>query len=193
MNTTENKNIIQINDLVYDYIQDESGTTKRAIDHVSINIERGSFTAVIGQNGSGKSTLAKCMNALLLPTEGTVIVNGYDTKDEDHLWDVRQSAGMVFQNPDNQIVSSIVEDDVAFGPENLGIDPQEIRKTRGQRAGIGSDGEIQKESSAYAVGRTETENSHSGCRGNEAAVYHLRRANCNARSERKERYTAHNT
>lgn len=128
MNTTDKKNIIQINDLVYDYIQDESGTPKRAIDHVSMDIERGSFTAIIGQNGSGKSTLAKCMNALLLPTEGTVIVNGYDTKDEDHLWDVRQSAGMVFQNPDNQIVSSIVEDDVAFGPENLGIDPQEIRK-----------------------------------------------------------------
>ena len=82
----------------------------------------------MGKNGSGKSTLAKNLNGLLLPTEGRVLVNGYDTSDDEHIWDVRQSAGMVFQNPDNQLVSAIVEDDVAFGPENLGIDPREIRK-----------------------------------------------------------------
>jgi energy-coupling factor transport system ATP-binding protein len=128
MNTTEDNKFIQIKGLIFDYVQDETGETKRAVNDVTFDIERGSFTAIIGQNGSGKSTLAKSMNALLLPTEGTVIVNGYDTKDEEHLWDVRQSAGMVFQNPDNQIVSSIVEDDVAFGPENLGIDPAVIRQ-----------------------------------------------------------------
>ena len=128
MNTTDNNKIIQINGLIFDYVQDETGETKRAVNDVTFDIERGSFTAIIGQNGSGKSTLAKSMNALLIPTKGTVIVNGYDTTDEEHLWDVRQSAGMVFQNPDNQIVSSIVEDDVAFGPENLGIDPDVIRQ-----------------------------------------------------------------
>lgn len=99
-----------------------------ALKDLSLSIEKGSFVAIIGQNGSGKSTLAKCINALLLPSEGTVWVNGYDTKDDAHLWEIRQSAGMVFQNPDNQIVSSVVEDDVAFGPENLGVEPAEIRR-----------------------------------------------------------------
>ena len=98
------------------------------IDNVSFDIEKGSFTAIIGKNGSGKSTLAKNINALLLPAGGAVYVKGYDTKDPEHIWDVRQTAGMVFQNPDNQIVSSIVEDDVAFGPENLGVDPAIIRQ-----------------------------------------------------------------
>ncbi len=98
-----------------------------ALDGISLTIARGSFTAVLGQNGSGKSTLARHLNALLLPTEGRVFVAGFDTQDEAHLWDVRRTAGMVFQNPDNQLVSAVVEDDVAFGPENLGIDPAEIR------------------------------------------------------------------
>jgi energy-coupling factor transporter ATPase len=101
---------------------------RRAVDGVSLDIEKGSFTAVVGMNGSGKSTLAKCLNALLLPTEGDVIIDGMNTRDEEHLWDIRSRVGMVFQNPDNQIVSSIVEDDVAFGPENLGIEPAEIRR-----------------------------------------------------------------
>lgn len=100
--------------------------TIRALDGVSLDIEEGSFTAIIGRNGSGKSTLAKNMNGLLLPTEGSVTVDGWDTRDEDHILDIRQAAGMVFQNPDNQLVSSVVEDDIAFGPENLGIDPDEI-------------------------------------------------------------------
>ena len=125
------KNIIEINNLVYTYnhnhVEDETRTIL-AIKGVDLNIEEGSFVAVIGKNGSGKSTLAKNINGLFIPTEGTVHVGGYDTKDDNHIWDIRQTAGMVFQNPDNQIVSSIVEDDVAFGPENLGIDPIIIRE-----------------------------------------------------------------
>lgn len=122
-------NIIEIKNLVFEYGQeDETSTTKRAVDDVSLVIKKGSFSAIIGKNGSGKSTLAKNINALLLPSSGAVYVKGMDTRDENLIWDIRQSAGMVFQNPDNQLVSSIVEDDVAFGPENLGIDPIEIRK-----------------------------------------------------------------
>lgn len=118
---------IKIENLVFDYIKNEDGQSLRAIDDVSFTVERGSFTAVIGQNGSGKSTLAKNINGLLVPTSGKIYVDGLDTSDEDNIWDVRQKVAMVFQNPDNQIVSSIVEDDVAFGPENLGVDPAEIR------------------------------------------------------------------
>lgn len=100
----------------------------RALDGVTFSIRRGEFTAVIGKNGSGKTTLAKCLNALYLPASGKVLVNGMDTRNDDVLWNIRQTAGMVFQDPDNQLVSSIVEDDVAFGPENLGLPPKEIRK-----------------------------------------------------------------
>lgn len=99
-----------------------------ALDDINITIEKGSFVAVLGHNGSGKSTFAKHINALVKPTAGTLWINGYDTKNDEFVWDIRQSAGMVFQNPDNQIVATVVEEDVAFGPENLGIDPQEIRK-----------------------------------------------------------------
>ncbi len=124
------ENIIQIKNLSFDYIResDEGSETIHAIRDVSLDIKEGSFTAVIGKNGSGKSTLAKNLNGLLLPTGGKILVNGWDTADEDHIWDIRQTAGMVFQNPDNQLVASIVEDDVAFGPENLGVPPEEIRK-----------------------------------------------------------------
>lgn len=118
---------IKIENLVFDYIKNEDGHALRAIDNVSFTVEKGSFTAVIGQNGSGKSTLAKNINGLLIPTSGKIYVDGLDTSDEANIWAVRQKVAMVFQNPDNQIVSSIVEDDVAFGPENLGIDPGEIR------------------------------------------------------------------
>ena len=118
---------IRVENLVFDYIKNEDGKILRAIDDISFTVEKGSFTAVIGQNGSGKSTLAKNINGLLMPTSGKVFVDGIDTSDEDNIWDIRQKVAMVFQNPDNQIVSSIVEDDVAFGPENLGIDPAEIR------------------------------------------------------------------
>ena len=128
--TKENKMdpIIRIENLIFEYQKDENEVPKRALNNINLKIERGSFTAILGKNGSGKSTLAKNLNGLLLPTSGKVYVNGFDTSDDEHIWDVRQSAGMVFQNPDNQLVSAIVEDDVAFGPENLGVDPAEIRK-----------------------------------------------------------------
>lgn len=120
--------IVRIENLIFNYQKDENEEPVKAIKDVSLEIERGSFTAILGKNGSGKSTLAKNLNGLLIPTSGVIYVNGYDTADDEHIWDVRQSAGMVFQNPDNQLVSAIVEDDVAFGPENLGIDPAEIRR-----------------------------------------------------------------
>lgn len=122
------EDFIKVEDLTFEYVKSEDGTAVRAIDSVSFSVERGSFTAVIGQNGSGKSTLAKNINALLVSTSGRVMVDGLDTSVPEHVWDVRSRVAMVFQNPDNQIVSSIVEDDVAFGPENLGIEPAEIRK-----------------------------------------------------------------
>lgn len=121
------ENIIKIDNLYFQYPHGEDEEPKLAIKGVSLEIEEGSFTAIIGQNGSGKSTLAKNLNGLLLPSKGAVYVSGMDTRDEDKIWDIRQAAGMVFQNPDNQLVSAIVEDDVAFGPENIGIDPVEIR------------------------------------------------------------------
>ena len=123
---------IEVKDLKIEFTNiDESGKEvpgKVALDGISLDIEKGSFVAVVGMNGSGKSTLAKCFNGLLAPTEGRVIVSGFDTAEDEHIWDVRSRVGMVFQNPDNQIVSSIVEDDVAFGPENLGVEPKEIRR-----------------------------------------------------------------
>jgi ABC-type cobalt transport system, ATPase component len=121
-------NIIRIENLIFNYRREENGEIVNAVNDVSLEIERGSFTAIIGKNGSGKSTLAKNINALLLPSGGAVYVKGYNTMDETKLWDIRQTAGMVFQNPDNQLVSSTVEDDVAFGPENLGIESGEIRR-----------------------------------------------------------------
>lgn len=120
------ENIIKVDDLVFEYVSEED--THRAIDNFSMEIKRGEFVAIIGHNGSGKSTLSKNLNAILVPTSGNILVNGMNTKDEEKIWDIRQSAGMVFQNPDNQIVATIVEEDVAFGCENLGIDPKEIRE-----------------------------------------------------------------
>ena len=116
--------IIEIKNLHYTYPGDES----ESLCGVSLEIEKGSFVAVLGHNGSGKSTLAKHLNAILLPTEGEVLINGIDTADEDRLLDIRRTVGMVFQNPDNQIVANVVEDDVAFAPENLGVAPAEIRE-----------------------------------------------------------------
>ena len=116
--------IIEIKNLHYTYPGDET----ESLRGINLEIERGSFVAVLGHNGSGKSTLAKHFNAIIVPTEGEVIVNGLSTADEDRILDIRRSVGMVFQNPDNQIVASVVEDDVAFAPENLGVPPEEIRK-----------------------------------------------------------------
>ena len=118
--------IISVQNITFAYTREEGTETVKAIDGVSFEIEPGSFTAIIGKNGSGKSTLAKNLNGLLLPTEGDILVADYNTKDDAHIWDVRQTAGMVFQNPDNQIVATIVEEDVAFGPENLGVPTDEI-------------------------------------------------------------------
>lgn len=121
-------NIIEVQKVTFDYQRDGNDSEPiKALNQVTLNIKKGSFTAVIGVNGSGKSTLAKNMNGLMLPTEGNVIIDGLDTKAEENIWDIRQKVGMVFQNPDNQLVSAVVEDDVAFGPENLGVDPDEIR------------------------------------------------------------------
>lgn len=121
-------NIIEIQDITFEYKRGgEYSSSILALDHISLNIERGSFTAIIGVNGSGKSTLAKHMNGLILPSSGRVLVNGMDTADEGCIWEIRQNVGMVFQNPDNQMVSAVVEDDIAFGPENLGVPPEEIR------------------------------------------------------------------
>lgn len=124
--------IIRAFKLGFDYLKyDEDGNvqdTQRAVDDVSLDIEAGEFVAILGHNGSGKSTLAKHMNALLLPSEGTIWIDGMDTSKEPELWKIRQKAGMVFQNPDNQIIGTIVEEDVGFGPENMGIPTENIWK-----------------------------------------------------------------
>ena len=124
--------MIHAEQLIYEYDKrDDEGNVigfERAIDGIDIDIPQGSFVAILGHNGSGKSTLAKHMNAILVPTGGTMWVDGRDTKDPAQLWDVRQTAGMVFQNPDNQIIGTVVEEDVGFGPENLGVPTDEIWK-----------------------------------------------------------------
>ena len=122
------KNIIEIKDLRFSYPAEEGKEPAEVLKGIDLDIKEGEFTAVLGHNGSGKSTLAKHMNAILLPTSGKVIVDGIDTADESRLFELRQQAGMVFQNPDNQIVSSVVEEDVAFALENLGVPYEEMRR-----------------------------------------------------------------
>ena len=120
---------ISIEDVFFAYGEEEDGqTAKNAVDGVTLKIDEGEFVAVIGHNGCGKSTLAKHLNAMLLPDSGRVIVDGDDTSDEEKTFDIREKVGLVLQNPDNQLVASVVEEDVAFGPENLGVEPQEIRR-----------------------------------------------------------------
>ena len=122
--------IVKAKDLTFEYIRrDEEGNVEgitTAVDHVNMDIQPGEFIAILGHNGSGKSTFAKHINALLFPTEGTILVDGLDTSDEDNVMDVRQRAGMVFQNPDNQIICTLVEEEVGFGPENIGVPTEEI-------------------------------------------------------------------
>lgn len=122
--------IIKTDKLVFEYIRrDDEGNVEgitRAVDEVDLDVKQGDFVAILGHNGSGKSTLAKHINAILYPTEGTVWVDGMDTSEDKNLWDVRQNAGMVFQNPDNQIIGQVVEEDVGFGPENMGVPTAEI-------------------------------------------------------------------
>ena len=120
------ENIINVKDMTFEYVTIDSKF--KAIDDLSLEVKQGEFVAIIGHNGSGKSTLSKNLNAILVPTEGDIYIDGMNTKDESKLWNIRQTAGMVFQNPDNQIVATIVEEDVAFGPENLGVEPTLIRE-----------------------------------------------------------------
>ena len=124
--------IVKATKLIFEYVkrdeQENIAEVKRAIDNMDVDIKKGDFVAILGHNGSGKSTFAKQINGILMPTGGTVLVSGMDTRDEDHIWDIRKTAGMVFQNPDNQIIGNVVEEDVGFGPENLGVPTDEIWK-----------------------------------------------------------------
>lgn len=122
--------MIECQNVSFKYVKNTEGVTeeKYAVKNVNLKVKKGEFLVVLGHNGSGKSTIAKHMNALVVPSEGTVLVDGIDTKDPEKVWEIRSKAGMVFQNPDNQLVATIVEEDVAFGPENLGIEPSEIRR-----------------------------------------------------------------
>ena len=120
--------MIQCDNVSFKYTVSENEKERYAVNGVSFNVKKGEFLVILGHNGSGKSTIAKHMNALLTPSSGTVIVDGLDTSEAENLWDIRSRSGMVFQNPDNQIVATIVEEDVAFGPENLGVEASEIRK-----------------------------------------------------------------
>ncbi|WP_279230328.1 energy-coupling factor transporter ATPase [Thermohalobacter berrensis] len=119
--------MIKLENVTYKYESNENEGVV-ALNGINLSINKGEFVVILGHNGSGKSTLAKLINALIVPTSGKVYVNGMDTQDEENIWHIRRTAGMVFQNPDNQLVATIVEEDVAFGPENLGIHPKEIRK-----------------------------------------------------------------
>ncbi len=122
--------LIKTKNLTFEYIRrDDEGNVEgitKAVDDVNLDIKQGDFITILGHNGSGKSTLAKHLNAILYPTEGTVWVDGKDTNEDEYLWDIRQTAGMVFQNPDNQIIGQVVEEDVGFGPENMGVATKEI-------------------------------------------------------------------
>ena len=121
-------NIIEVKNLIYEYTQEESTNVELVIDNLSLEIERSSFNVILGHNGSGKSTLAKLLNGLYKPTSGTVCVDGLYTTDDANEFEIKRRVGLVFQNPDNQLVASVVEEDVAFGPENLGVPPMEIRE-----------------------------------------------------------------
>lgn len=165
--------IISVQNITFAYTREEGAETVKAIDGVSFEIEPGSFTAIIGKNGSGKSTLAKNLNGLLLPTEGDILVADYNTKDDAHIWDVRQTAGMVFQNPDNQLVSAIVEDDVAFGPENLGVDPQEIRQRVDQALEAVNMGQFKNKAPHLLSGGPEAADRHRRRGRNETALHYF--------------------
>ena len=158
--------IVNIKNLIHDYRDEEENETVRAIDNVSLQIEAGQFIVILGHNGSGKSSLAKHINALLMPTEGTVWVDGIETTNNKRIWDIRQTAGMVFQNPDNQIVATMVEEDVAFGPENMAVPTDEIWRRVEKALGAVNDC-IQTQVSVETFRRTKTEsrNSRHHCHG----------------------------
>ena len=159
--------MIKTDNLIFEYEKrDEEGNvigTHCAIDEVNLDIEPGQFIAILGHNGSGKSTLAKHMNAILVPSGGTMWVDGKDTKEEENLWDVRQTAGMVFQNPDNQIIGTVVEEDVGFGPENLGVPTEEIwQRVEKSLSAVGMI-EYRHHSPNKFIRRTETARSYRWC------------------------------
>ena len=152
--------IVKTKNLIYEYLRrDEDGNVEgvnRAVDDVSLGVRRGEFIAIVGHNGSGKSTLAKHMNAILQPTRGTVWVDGIDTSQEDQVWAVRQRAGMVFQNPDNQIIGQLVEEDVGFGPENLGVPAPELARRVADALGeVGLQGFQRHETAALSGGQKQ--------------------------------------
>ena len=176
--------IIKTEDLIFDYtVFDENGDEtgkNRILTDINLSIEKGSFVAVLGHNGSGKSTLAKHFNGILLPTSGKVLVDGIDTTDESRIYDIRQTVGMVFQNPDNQIVATIVEEDVAFALENLGVPPDEIRKRVDDALKTVDMYRVPQPRSASAFRRSEAESCDSRHNRNAATMYSNGRADRNA-------------
>lgn len=154
------KPVVRVENVSYAYDGGSQGQVEALLD-VSLEIWPGEFVAIIGHNGSGKSTLAKHMNALLLPTRGDVYVLGMNTRDESLLWDIRQTVGMVFQNPDNQIVATIVEEDVAFGPENLGVPPDEMRRRVDEALALVDMTGYEKSAPPYAFRRSEAAGGYS--------------------------------
>ena len=176
--------IIKAFKLGFDYLKyDEDGNveaTQRAVNDVNLDIEAGDFVAVLGHNGSGKSTLAKQINALLIPSEGTMWVDDMDTAKEPELWKIRQKAGMVFQNPDNQIIGTVVEEDVGFGPENMGVPTDEIWKRVDDSLKKTGMTAYRYAVSEQAFRRPETKSGHRRCCGDASKLYCTGRANCNA-------------
>ncbi len=128
MENLQENTVIKVNNVCYDYRSSNGELIARGVKNVSLSVEKGEFCVLLGHNGSGKSTLAKLLNGFIIPDEGTITINGIDTKDDERIYEIRSKVGMVFQNPDNQMVASIIEDDLAFGPENLGIPREEIEK-----------------------------------------------------------------
>ena len=171
-----NMGIIKASKLIFDYIRrDEEENIEevnRAIDELDLDIEKGSFVAILGHNGSGKSTFAKQINGLLLPTEGTVWVSGMDTADEEQIWEIRKKAGMVFQNPDNQIIGNVVEEDVGFGPENIGVPTDDIWKRVDQSLEDGEYDSLSLQVPKQAVRRSETAGGDRRGAGDAAPVYY---------------------
>ena len=172
--------IIKAKQLVHEYIRrDEEGNVESiqtALDHVDLDVKQGDFIAILGHNGSGKSTLAKHINALLAPSEGSLFVDGMDVSKEENVIPVRKTAGMVFQNPDNQIIASVVEEDVGFGPENIGVPTDEIW----QRVEESRYVKIPSSFAKQTFRRSETARCDRGCRSDGAKVHRVRRADRNA-------------
>ena len=174
--------ILQIKDLIHQYIiygeKEEENQTVNAVNGVDMSVEKGEFIAILGHNGSGKSSLAKHINGLLQPTSGSVYLKSMDTRDHEKLLKIRQSAGIVFQNPDNQIVGSVVEEDVAFGPENIGVPTKDIwSRVAGALEGVGMTAYRNAQS---FIRRAETARGHCRDHGHGTRMYNFGRAHCDA-------------